>query len=202
MNLTEFFLFFVILIFSISLHEVFHGWTAYKLGDPTAKLMGRLTLNPIAHIDPIGTIFLPIVTFLFAGVPFGYAKPVPINYYNLRNPKKDMILIGFAGPAANFSIAFLLALVLKTGLTPLFITQLFMSGIFINIFLGVFNLVPIPPMDGSRVVTGILPNELAASYLKLEPFGFIIVLAMLYFGLIDKVILPLVIFIETILLKI
>jgi len=203
MNLFEIILFLIILIFSVSFHEAFHGWTAYKLGDSTAKLMGRLTLNPIAHIDPIGTIVFPLALLLFSGgrVVFGWAKPVPINFASLKNPKRDMMLIGFSGPLANILLALLLSLIIKTGLIKnMSLLQLLISGVTINLILAVFNLMPIPPLDGSQILTGILPHRWAVSYSKLQPYGFLILFAMLYLGIIGKIIYPIINFLARILL--
>lgn len=205
MNFLEFGLFLIVLIPSVSLHELFHGWTAYRLGDPTAKLMGRLTLNPIAHIDPIGTLLLPFLMFLFTGFVFGYAKPVPINPANLHDPKRDMILIGLSGPLANFLLALAFSLMIKAGLLTGLLTNLSVIylllrfGIIINLILAIFNLIPIPPLDGSRVLIGILPHHLAVSYSKLEPYGFLIIVGLLYLGIIGKIIFPVINFLTMVL---
>lgn len=198
MNFLEFGLFLIVLIPSVSFHELFHGWTAYKLGDPTAKLMGRLTLNPIAHIDPIGTLLLPFLMFLFTGFVFGYAKPVPINPANLHDPKRDMVLIGFSGPLANFLLALVFSWMIKAGLLTGLLTSLsaiyalLRFGIIINLILAIFNLIPIPPLDGSRILMGILPHHLVVSYSKLEPYGFLIIMGLLYLGIIGRVIFPVI----------
>ncbi|MBI3991427.1 MAG: site-2 protease family protein [Candidatus Omnitrophica bacterium] len=175
---------------ALTIHEYSHGRVAYALGDTTAKDAGRLTLNPLAHIDPVGTVIVPLLlAFLPPHQPFGWAKPVPVNFYNLRNPHRDMIWVGLAGPASNFIMAILISLPLRfnwlsgSGLFGLFLLTLAL----INLILGVFNLIPIPPLDGSRVLTGLLPLEYARAYSRLEPFGFIILLAMLWFGLIGNV---------------
>lgn len=169
----------IVLGTAVILHECAHGWVALKFGDPTAKLLGRLTLNPLKHIDPIGTIVVPIITKLALGFPFGWAKPVPVNFANLRNPKKDMIFVALAGPAVNIILA-----VVASFLVP-FSPTLFKLAVVINLLLAFFNMIPIPPLDGSRVVAGLLPISLARQYLYLEPFGFVIVLVFLQFGVLD-----------------
>ncbi|HEC69378.1 MAG TPA: site-2 protease family protein [Candidatus Omnitrophica bacterium] len=164
----------IILFFSIIIHEVSHGYIAYRLGDPTAKYSGRLTLNPLVHIDLFGTILIPAFLILsHSPILFGWAKPVPINPYNFRNPRKDLMWVGFSGPASNLTIAFILSLIIKI-LPSSPITVILNYGAVINIVLAVINLIPIPPLDGSRILTGLLPRELAYKYMRIEPFGFII----------------------------
>ena len=189
-----FFIIQIIIFFSaIIIHEYSHGWVAYKLGDPTAKYAGRLTLNPLAHIDPIGTLILPITLRLMGSpIVFGWAKPVPVNFRNLKNPKRDMIWVGLAGPAANFIFAIILSLVLKIKVHFL-IYQIIELGILINLVLAIFNLIPIPPLDGSRILIGLLPHEYALRYSKIEPYGFLIVIFLLSIGLFNKLILPILI---------
>ena len=181
----------VIVFFSaIIIHEYMHGWTAYKLGDPTAKNAGRLTLNPLAHIDPIGTLLLPLMLRIMGSpILFGWAKPVPVNYHNLKNPKRDMVWVGLAGPAANFICAIILSIILKTRM-PFFIYRILELGIVINLVLAIFNLIPVPPLDGSRILTGLLPYEQAIRYNRIERYGFIIIMALLFMGLFNKIILP------------
>ncbi|MDD5355042.1 MAG: site-2 protease family protein, partial [Candidatus Omnitrophica bacterium] len=168
-------LFSILLFFlAVVMHEFAHGWIAYKLGDPTAKYSGRLTLNPLAHIDPIGTIILPLFLIITnSPILFGWAKPVPVNFFRLNHPKKDMIWVGLAGPAANILVAIIISIIIKLRIAfmPVPILQYFMS---LNIVLAVFNLIPIPPLDGSRVKMGLLPPQLAYRYMQLEQFGFII----------------------------
>lgn len=187
---------------AVIVHEVAHGWVAWKLGDPTAKNAGRLTLNPLAHVDPIGTVFLPLILLVTRSpVIFGWAKPIPVDFYNLHNPKRDMIWVGLAGPSANVLSAILLSFILKTSLVtanPLLLAIL-NSAIIINLVLAIFNILPIPPLDGSRVAMGILPRELSFQYAKLEPYGFIIIFGLLYLGIIGSVIWPLVIYFARIL---
>jgi Zn-dependent protease len=202
MNIISLAISFGLLMIAMSVHEFAHGWVAFKLGDNTAKSMGRLTINPLAHIDPFGTIVLPLLIF-FASAGrfiFGAAKPVPINYLALKNPKRDMIWIGLSGPLANF----LFAVALRAAwplVIPLFpvMAFIFKTLIVINIVLGVFNLIPIPPLDGSRVVMGLLPAGLAASYARIEPFGFFILMLMIAMGFFQALLWPIVYFILNIL---
>ncbi len=174
-----------ILAICMALHEFAHGWTANRLGDDTAKRMGRLTLNPLAHIDPIGTVALPIILyFLTSGrFVFGAAKPVPINFLALKNPRRDIMLVGFSGPLANILSAVLAAVLFHITKAPVLI--IFIG---ISLSLGIFNLIPLPPLDGSRIVAGILPPQLASKYMRIEPFGFIILLILLQFGPVNRVI--------------
>ncbi len=183
------------LTFAITLHEFAHGWVANQCGDATARMLGRLTLNPIKHIDPMGTILVPIVLY-FTGSPFlfGWAKPVPINFNALKYPKRDMILVALAGPASNFIMALLwsFAIMIALSLESQLLIEMAKFGVVINLVLGVFNLLPLPPLDGSRIVSALLPNNLAYYYNKLEVYGLYIVLALLFFGIFQKVILPIV----------
>jgi len=187
----------IILFLAMVLHEYAHAWMAYKLGDPTAKLAGRMTLNPLKHIDLFGTILLPILLTLlrFFGSPFfpiALAKPVPVNFFRLHNPKRDMMWVGMAGPAINIVLAVFLSLCLKLGLSSN-IKDMIGLAIFINLILAVFNMVPIPPLDGSRLVMGLLPRNIGLQYGRLERYGILIVFALLPFGLFHKVVLPIVI---------
>ncbi|MDD5073306.1 MAG: site-2 protease family protein [Candidatus Omnitrophica bacterium] len=182
-----------IFLFAMIIHEIAHGWVAYKLGDPTAKFSGRLTLNPVSHIDPIGTILLPI-TLMIMGSPvvFGWAKPVPINFMGLRNPKKDIAWVGAAGPLANVMLAF--ALVAAYRLFP-FLHEPLLKGLMfyaisINLILAAFNLIPIPPLDGSRILFSFLPPRMAMSYMSIEPYGFMILFVMLWMGFLNWFVNP------------
>lgn len=177
---------------AVIIHEYTHGWVANKLGDPTAKYSGRLTLNPLAHIDPFGTVLLPLLLLVFKSpVIFGWAKPIPVNFWNLRHPKRDMVLVGLSGPLANFIVAVALSPFLKLNLS-LGLQYLLQSAILINLVLGVFNLIPIPPLDGSRVVSGIIPNRYAAIYNQLERYGVAIIFLLLFLGVFDNWVWPIV----------
>jgi len=185
----------VLVFFSaIVVHEFSHAFVAYKRGDMTAARSGRLTLNPLAHIDPFGTILLPIFLIVVRSpVLFGWAKPVPIDFSALKNPKKDIIWVGLAGPAANLLLALLATLIVKSGII-VGVTMIRIAGhvILVNVILAVFNLIPIPPLDGSRIVMGLLPAPLAVRYATIERYGFIILFALLYLGLFDVIIWPVV----------
>lgn len=177
-------------IFAITLHEAAHGWMAEKLGDKTARMLGRVTLNPIKHIDPIGTILVPGLLFFFGGFLFGWAKAVPVTMHNLRNPKRDMAWVALAGPIANLIMAILWAIVLKVGYLLLegspdigrFMIYSGIAGVSINIILMVLNLLPIPPLDGSRILSAFLPRKWAWQYNKIEPFGLFILFGLLILG--------------------
>jgi Zn-dependent protease len=189
-----------VVLFAITIHEAAHGLVAYKMGDPTAYSMGRVTLNPIAHIDPFGTIILPVLMVIMGAPPFGWAKPVPVNPYNLKNPRRDNLFISAAGPLSNLSvalIAFILIQILKTANPNVLYgdyTSL-MSGVFmvlyyfvlINVILAVFNMIPIPPLDGSGVLMGFLTPEAAQTYERIQPYGFFIVLFLLMTGIIGRI---------------
>lgn len=194
MNLISLLVSFGFLIIAMSVHEFAHGWVAYKLGDATAKHSGRLTLNPLAHIDPIGTVALPIFLYIATGgqFVFGAAKPVPINFAALKNPKQDIVWIGASGPAANLIFASVLSGITKLIALPPTLSFIFTNLIFINVILGVFNLIPIPPLDGSRVLMGLLPDRLAARYAQMEPYGFLIVMLLFAMGILDLILIPLV----------
>jgi Zn-dependent protease len=177
---------------AVILHECAHAFVAFKRGDSTAKRMGRLTLNPLAHIDPFGTILLPILLIVMnSPVLFGWAKPVPINFASLKNPRRDMLLVGLAGPMANLLLAVIAALLLKFGLGKFqAAAELIQYAMIINVVLAVFNLIPIPPLDGSRVLMGLLPVPLAVELAKFEPYGIFLIFALLYMGLFDRIVWP------------
>ncbi len=178
----------IVVLFSIILHECAHGLVAERLGDPTARQAGRITLNPIPHLDPIGSILLPGIMLLISlmggqAILFGWAKPVPINPYNLNNPKRDMMWIGLSGPATNFAVALVLALLFR--LLPISASLgavILFYGVAINLLLGFFNLIPIPPLDGSRILTGLLPERYAYALNSLGRFGFIILIILFMSG--------------------
>ena len=170
-------------ILAITLHEAAHGYVARYFGDPTAFLAGRVTLNPIKHIDPLGTILIPLVLALLPfGFVFGYAKPVPVRFENLRNPKRDMIWVALAGPAANFAQAalwLLLGFVVQfADVTEPFVYLVVNAGVVVNCIVFAFNLFPIPPLDGGRIVMGLLPTRASLAFSRIEPYGFFIVLAL------------------------
>ena len=182
-----------ILLFSVIIHEIAHGWMALKLGDPTAKDLGRLTLNPLPHIDPVGSVLVPLVSLAAAGHVFiAWAKPVPVNPMNFRNPRRDSVLVSAVGPAANFLLALLCgAGVIATGIAHgaladsasglqaqivRFLLMMFYGGMYLNVALGVFNLIPLPPLDGSHILAAALPPRAAAAYMRIGFFGVLVVL--------------------------
>jgi len=184
-------------LLAITVHEVAHGWVAMRLGDRTAQMLGRLTLNPFKHIDPVGTVLVPLILLLLpGGFIFGWAKPVPVTWQNLRNPKTDMALVAVAGPLVNLLMAIFWTLVLKAGLlmgvqtgsAGMFLVAVGMAGIFINTILMMLNLLPLPPLDGGRVLVGLLPGPLAWKVSQLEPYGIIIMVVLLATGLLGHII--------------
>jgi Zn-dependent protease len=185
-------------LLAIILHEVAHGWVAFRLGDPTARDAGRLTLNPLPHIDPFGTIAVPILLLIsHAPFLFGWARPVPVRFGLLRNPKRDMVLVAAAGPLTNLGLATFFAVLTRAAVesgVPLaeqgFLAQMAIRGVVMNIGLAVFNLLPVPPLDGGRVVTGLLPMALAVPFAQLERYGMLIIVLLLATGAANKVLGP------------
>jgi len=182
-------------LFAITVHEVAHGWVANRLGDSTAYMLGRLTLNPLKHVDPLGTIIVPgLLMLLKTGFLFGWAKPVPINWRNLHQPKRDMALVAAAGPMSNLLMAVGWALLIRVaqllGDAGLALVFMGVAGIFINTILMVLNLLPLPPLDGGRVMTGLLPGPLAYRFSRIEPYGFFILIALLVTNVLGLILWP------------
>jgi Zn-dependent protease len=196
------------LLLALTFHEFAHGFVAFRLGDPTAQAAGRLTLNPLKHLDPLGTL-----AFFF--IKIGWAKPVPVNPAYFRNPKKDMLWVALAGPVTNLLLAVVSAILAKfiwiiaallphsmlldATIVPLF--NMLLASVWINLVLCIFNFLPIPPLDGSRILVGVLPDNLALSFLKFERYGFILVLILAFSGILSKIILPIISFANNLLLS-
>ncbi|RGE46686.1 site-2 protease family protein [Comamonas testosteroni] len=179
-------------LFAITIHEAAHGYAARHFGDNTAAMMGRITLNPIKHIDPIGTILMPLLLYFATSGAFlfGYAKPVPVNFGHLRNPKRDMIWVALAGPASNFVQAIfwalMLVLMVALGLHERFFLEMCRAGIMVNLVMWAFNLFPLPPLDGGRILVGLLPWKQAQVVARVEPYGFFIVMALVIAGVVGS----------------
>lgn len=200
-NIIEIIIQFAAVLFAISVHESAHAWMAYRFGDSTAKNQGRITLNPIAHIDLFGTIIFPLILVLIGAPPFGWAKPVMVNPFYLRNPRKAGVFISAAGPGSNIIVAGLcvgIFRLLKNFAPGLILHEtgfnagglILLSLIIINIYLAIFNLIPIPPLDGSGILEGLLSGGALRIYLSIKPYGFIILLGIVYFGLLDFIARP------------
>ena len=179
-------------LFAITVHEAAHGYAARYFGDDTAWKMGRVTLNPLAHIDPMGTLLMPLILYFATSGAFlfGYAKPVPVRFGNLRNPKRDMVWVALAGPAANLAMALgwgaLLFVLHALGITEPFFMKMCQGGVLVNIVMFAFNLFPLPPLDGGRIVVGLLPIKQAMAFSRIEPYGFFIVMALVVSGLVSS----------------
>ncbi len=186
-DITQILMFAIPAIVAITFHEAAHGYVANYFGDDTAKKAGRLTLNPVKHVDPFGTIILPLILFLSSGgrIIFGYAKPVPVNFSQLKNPRWNMLLVAFAGPAMNIVLAVVSAILLRIafsagGIDNTVLTDLLKRSIGLNALLAIFNMLPVPPLDGSKVIAPLLPYSIARPYLALEPFGMVILLLLIF----------------------
>jgi Zn-dependent protease len=191
----------VVLFFSVIVHEVAHGYIALLNGDATAKLYGRLTLNPLPHIDPVGTILVPAILFISqSGILFGWAKPVPVNPMNFRNYQTGEFSVSAAGPLSNFMLAVVFAQLLPWAGNNEGVGLLCYYGVIINLFLMLFNLIPIPPLDGSKIVMTVLPRSLQQLYAQLEPVGFLLILILLYSGFYSVLIMPIFRFLKGLLL--
>lgn len=185
-------------LFAVTLHEAAHGYVAKLLGDTTAKMLGRLSVNPLRHIDPVGTVVVPLAMLVIGGFIFGWAKPVPVNFNNLKHPRRDMAIVAFAGPLANFAMAILWALVMKIGLfyasvggrfaEP--VTLMGQAGMSINVSLLILNLLPLPPLDGGRVLSGLLPPMWSDRLDRIEPYGLIILVALLVTHILYLIVVP------------
>lgn len=200
-------------VFAITLHEAAHGYVARIFGDNTAYMLGRVTLNPIKHIDPVGTVIVPLALLLVsklaggAGFLFGWAKPVPVNFGNLRHPKRDMLWVAAAGPAANFAMALAWAILLRVtdegaAWSSEGLHLMADAGVTINVLLMVLNLLPIPPLDGGRIAVSLLPSAVAARYARLEPYGFVVVIVLMATGMLGRLMYPIVVLVERLLLAI
>ena len=187
-------------IFAITIHEAAHGWIANKLGDKTALILGRITINPIKHIDLMGTIIVPLLCLSVGNFIFGWAKPVPVNYRNLHQPKRDMALVALGGPISNFIMALFWGAIIKLGFILIanntlqnnFLILMGQAGVLINLVLGILNLIPIPPLDGSRVVSSVLPENISFIYNKMEKIGFLLLIVLMFSGILGQILGPLI----------
>ena len=182
----------VVFLFSVVIHEVAHGYVALHNGDPTAKIMGRLTLNPMPHLDPVGSILVPALLLLsHSGILFGWARPVPVNPLNYRHYRWGELTVSAAGPLSNLALATVFAYLLRLNLGNLGVVTLAYYGVSINLFLALFNLIPIPPLDGSHILAMLLPPNLLRLYRYLEPVGFVLILLLFYTGIMGALLMPL-----------
>ncbi len=199
-NFAQIFISLVVLLFALTVHETAHAWTASRLGDPTGRLLGRVSLNPVVHADPIGTVLFPLLAVV-SGVPLiGWAKPVPVNVSRLGHPRRDYVVVAAAGPAANLALAIAAAVLLRvlpiapaTGVEPNVsapIAVLLARAVQINVLLAVFNMIPIPPLDGGAVLAGLLPRPLAGGFNVLRPYGFLLLYALMLTGALGYLVMP------------
>jgi Zn-dependent protease len=198
-DFAQVFISFIVLLFSLTVHEMAHAWTADRLGDPTARLLGRVSLNPVVHADPIGTVLFPLLALVSGAPLIGWAKPVPVNSGRLGNPRRDFILVAAAGPASNLLMAFAAALMLSVlPISPKIsgeanvsapVATILSQGLRLNVLLAVFNMIPIPPLDGGNVLAGLLPPRLAVSFNRLRPYGFLLLYALVFSGGFDYLVL-------------
>ena len=190
-TILEFIILLPIFLFAVIIHEIAHGWVAYKLGDPTARDLGRLTLNPVRHLDIFGSILLPLVLILInSPAVFGWAKPVPINFLNFKNIRRDIILVSIAGCLVNFLAAVITASIIRLDMLGSFLNAILLQFVLLNLVLGIFNLIPLPPLDGSKILLSVLPKNLMRLYLLMEPFGIVVIFILLSVGFFDKFIFP------------
>jgi Zn-dependent protease len=195
---------FLVLLFSLTVHESAHAWTADRLGDPTARQLGRISMNPVVHVDLIGTIVLPLVAISTGAPIIGWAKPVPVNVHNLRRPRQDFMRVALAGPVSNAllaigSAAVLAAVPASAGEGPSFVRSLAATGFQLNLLLAVFNMVPVPPLDGGTVLAGLLPESLAGAFDRVRPYGFMILYVLLLTGTLNAILFPPLVFLSRLL---
>jgi Zn-dependent protease len=194
------FISFIVLLFSLTVHEMAHAWTADRLGDPTARLLGRVSLNPLVHADPIGTILFPLIAMISRAPLIGWAKPVPVNIRYLRHPRRDYVLVAAAGPASNLVLALAAALTLYVlPISPMTLGETNVSVpianilgqlVQLNVLLAVFNMIPIPPLDGGNVLAGLLPSSLASAFNQIRPYGFLLLYALILTGGFERIVVP------------